>query len=132
MEPISWLLLIGGILIGAAAGGGGVAAVNTVANNRADARTAEALDSITDRLTEEDVVEERAQASVVDKLTDPPIPCLVELGGDPSGPMCMAALCMRTGESEKQRCTQLDDLLEDSRRRWLAEEAAMSCPESSP
>jgi hypothetical protein len=44
------------------------------------------------------------EASIADKLTDMPPPCIKDVGGDPMSLQCMWALCIRTGETDKQRC----------------------------
>jgi len=42
--------------------------------------------------------------SIADKLTNVPPQCVPELGGDPMSPECAWAWCIRTGETDKQRC----------------------------
>ncbi|MFN5412299.1 chaperonin GroEL, partial [Bradyrhizobium sp.] len=44
------------------------------------------------------------EALVADKLTNVPPMCIRELGGDPKSALCAWAWCVRTGESDKQRC----------------------------
>jgi hypothetical protein len=54
---------------------------------------------------QEVAVEEAKRESVIaNKLTDMPPPCIKEVGGDPMSLQCMWALCIRTGETDKQRC----------------------------
>ncbi len=55
------------------------------------------------------------EAMISDKLTDVPPMCLPELGGDPMSPICAWAWCVRTGETDAQRCEQskLADLIVD-------------------
>ena len=61
------------------------------------------------------------EASIANKLTDIPPPCVKEIGGDPMSMQCIWALCIRTGETDKQRCepSKLTDQLLGS----------YSCPE---
>jgi len=61
------------------------------------------------------------EASIANKLTDVPPPCVKEIGGDPMSMQCMWALCIRTGETDRQRCepAKLTDKLLSS----------YSCPE---
>ena len=51
-------------------------------------------------------VEAEREAEIASKLTDVPVTCLPELGGDVNSEECLWALCMRTGETDKQRCDQ--------------------------
>ena len=54
---------------------------------------------------QEVAIEESKRESVIaDKLTDMPPRCISEVGGDPMSLQCMWALCIRTGETDKQRC----------------------------
>ena len=46
----------------------------------------------------------KRESAIADKLTDLPPPCIKEVGGDPMSLQCMWALCIRTGETDKQRC----------------------------
>ena len=50
------------------------------------------------------ITDAEREASIADKLTDLPPPCVKEVGGDPMSLQCMWALCIRTGETDKQRC----------------------------
>jgi len=50
------------------------------------------------------VEEAKRESAIADKLTDVPPPCVPELGGDPMSLQCMWSLCIRTGETDKQRC----------------------------
>lgn len=65
----------------------------------------------------------KRESAIADKLTDLPPPCIKEVGGDPMSLQCMWALCIRTGETDKQRCepSKLTDKLL----------GAYSCPETS-
>tara|TARA_R100001163_G_scaffold60583_1_gene49988 strand:+ start:1664 stop:2050 length:387 start_codon:yes stop_codon:yes gene_type:complete len=67
------------------------------------------------------ITDAQKEASIADKLTDVPPPCIKEIGGDPMSLQCMWALCIRTGETDKQRCEPsklTDELL-----------GSYSCPE---
>lgn len=46
------------------------------------------------------------ETKIADKLTNVPPQCIKELGGDPMTLECAWAWCVRTGESDKQRCEQ--------------------------
>jgi len=50
------------------------------------------------------ITDAEREASIADKLTDMPPPCIKDVGGDPMSLQCMWALCIRTGETDKQRC----------------------------
>lgn len=50
--------------------------------------------------------EAQRETKIADKLTNVPPQCIKELGGDPMTLECAWAWCVRTGESEKQRCEQ--------------------------
>tara|TARA_R100001230_G_C5560883_1_gene85528 strand:- start:122 stop:529 length:408 start_codon:yes stop_codon:yes gene_type:complete len=69
------------------------------------------------------ITDAEREASIADKLTDLPPPCVKDVGGDPMSLQCMWALCIRTGETDKQRCepSKLTDKLL----------GAYSCPEIS-
>ena len=69
------------------------------------------------------ITDAEREASIADKLTDLPPPCVKDVGGDPMSLQCMWALCIRTGETDKQRCepSKLTDKLL----------GAYSCPETS-
>lgn len=67
--------------------------------------------------------EAEKEAAIADKLTDVPPTCIKEIGGDPMSLNCAWALCIRTGETDKQRCepSKLTDA--------LLEQYAPRCPE---
>tara|TARA_Y100001938_G_C7953252_1_gene360375 strand:- start:258 stop:662 length:405 start_codon:yes stop_codon:yes gene_type:complete len=50
------------------------------------------------------ITDAEREASIANKLTDVPPPCIKEIGGDPMSLQCMWSLCIRTGETDKQRC----------------------------
>tara|TARA_R110002012_G_scaffold260510_1_gene442208 strand:- start:2943 stop:3338 length:396 start_codon:yes stop_codon:yes gene_type:complete len=50
------------------------------------------------------IEESKRESAIADKLTDMPPPCVKEVGGDPMSLQCMWSLCIRTGETDKQRC----------------------------
>ena len=74
------------------------------------------------------LIEAEAEAALADKLTDIPPQCIRELGGDPMSPECQWAWCIRTGETDKQRCQ--DSKLVDYLIVRFRLEAA--CPEPLP
>ena len=60
--------------------------------------------ALVDKVQEVAVEEAKRETVIADKLTDMPPPCIKEVGGDPMSLQCMWALCIRTGETAKQRC----------------------------
>jgi len=60
--------------------------------------------ALVDKVQEVAVEEAERETAIADKLTDMPPPCIKEVGGDPMSLQCMWALCIRTGETDKQRC----------------------------
>ena len=77
--------------------------------------------SLVEKVQEVSVEEATRESAIANKLTDLPPPCIKEVGGDPMSLQCMWALCIRTGETDKQRCepSKLTDKLLGS----------YSCPE---
>ena len=77
--------------------------------------------ALVDKVQEVSVEEAKRETAIADKLTDLPPPCVKDVGGDPMSLQCMWALCIRTGETDKQRCepSKLTDKLLGS----------YSCPE---
>ncbi|QDP63128.1 MAG: hypothetical protein GOVbin2277_55 [Prokaryotic dsDNA virus sp.] len=60
--------------------------------------------ALVDKVQEVAVEEAKRETVIANKLTDLPPPCIKEVGGDPMSLQCMWALCIRTGETDKQRC----------------------------
>ena len=60
--------------------------------------------ALVDKVQEVAVEDAKRESVIADKLTDMPPPCIKEVGGDPMSLQCMWALCIRTGETDKQRC----------------------------
>ena len=77
--------------------------------------------SLVEKVQEVSVEEAKRESAIANKRTDLPPPCIKEVGGDPMSLQCMWALCIRTGETDKQRCepSKLTDKLLGS----------YSCPE---
>tara|TARA_Y100000114_G_C11734912_1_gene315626 strand:+ start:1078 stop:1503 length:426 start_codon:yes stop_codon:yes gene_type:complete len=77
--------------------------------------------ALVDKVQAVSVEQAQRESQIADKLTDLPPPCIKEVGGDPMSLQCMWALCIRTGETDKQRCepSKLTDKLLGS----------YSCPE---
>ena len=122
MEPISWVLLAVGLVVGAAAGGGGVAAVHAVQDNRTALALAESQAAFAEQQSEQLraalaplQLEAESDANVYDKLTDTPVSCVAELGGSPLSLQCRLDLCWAAGLQDKQRpeCGKLLDLYVD-------------------
>ena len=78
--------------------------------------------ALVDKVQEVAVEDAKRSSAIADKLTDMPPPCIDEVGGDPMSLQCMWALCIRTGETDRQRCepAKLTDKLL----------GAYSCPET--
>jgi|TARA_R100000030_G_scaffold99161_1_gene89921 hypothetical protein len=128
MEPVTWttIAVLASLGVGFGAGWGlkpdaGVKAIE------AQTEAIETLNSgnqaLVDKVQEVAVEEAKRETFIADKLTDMPPPCIKEVGGDPMSLQCMWALCIRTGETDKQRCepSKLTDKLL----------GAYSCPETS-
>ena len=60
--------------------------------------------ALVSKVQEVAVEEAERESEIATKLTDMPPPCIKELGGDPMSMQCMWALCIRTGETDRQRC----------------------------
>jgi len=77
---------------------------------------------LVDKVQQVSVEEAKRESAIADKLTALPPPCIKDVGGDPMSLQCMWALCIRTGETDKQRCepSKLTDKLLGS----------YSCPEN--
>lgn len=60
--------------------------------------------ALVDKVQQVSVEEAKRETAIANKLTDLPPPCIKEVGGDPMSLQCMWALCIRTGETDKQRC----------------------------
>jgi hypothetical protein len=126
MEPVTWttIAVLASLGVGFGAGWGlkpdaGVKAIE------AQTEAIETLNSgnqaLVDKVQEVAVEEAKRETFIADKLTDMPPPCIKEVGGDPMSLQCMWSLCIRTGETDKQRCepSKLTDKLL----------SAYSCPE---
>ena len=61
-------------------------------------------EALVTKVQEVAVEDAKRESAIADKLTDMPPPCITEVGGDPMSLQCMWALCIRTGETDKQRC----------------------------
>jgi hypothetical protein len=60
------------------------------------------------------------ETKIADKLTNVPPQCVAEMGGDPMSIDCAWAWCVRTGESDKQRCETsklVDELISKHRKK---------------
>tara|TARA_R100001163_G_scaffold25138_1_gene20686 strand:- start:156 stop:554 length:399 start_codon:yes stop_codon:yes gene_type:complete len=80
-------------------------------------------EALVEKVQQVSVEEAKRESAIANKLTDLPPPCIKEVGGDPMSLQCMWALCIRTGETDKQRCepSKLTDKLLGS----------YSCPETA-
>lgn len=61
-------------------------------------------EALVEKVQQVSVEEAKRESAIANKLTDLPPPCIKEVGGDPMSLQCMWALCIRTGETDKQRC----------------------------
>lgn len=87
--------------------------------------------------------EAEREAQVSADLTKLPAPCIPSVGGNPLSLQCSWALCVRTGETDKQRCeaSKLTDAmlkqyalderaaLLDAREQAVSAREAQGCPE---
>ena len=109
MDPISWtaIAVLASLGVGFGAGWG----MKPDASTKAIEAQTEAIkelntgnQALVDKVQEVAVEEAKRETFIADKLTDMPPPCIKEVGGDPMSLQCMWALCIRTGETDKQRC----------------------------
>lgn len=66
--------------------------------------------------------EAQRDTKIADKLTNIPPQCVTEMGGDPMSIECAWAWCVRTGESDKQRCESsklADELISKHKKKAL-------------
>jgi len=56
-------------------------------------------EALVTKVQEVAVEDAKRESAIADKLTDMPPPCIKDVGGDP-----MSLQCIRTGETDKQRC----------------------------
>ena len=127
MEPVSWTVIavVASLGVGFGAGWGlkpdaGVKAIE--AQTEAISELNSGNQELVAKVQEVAVTNAEREASIADKLTEIPPPCVREIGGDPMSMQCMWALCIRTGETDRQRCepAKLTDKLLSS----------YSCPET--
>jgi hypothetical protein len=64
----------------------------------------EGNEALVERVNAVALLEAESDAQIADKLTGIPPQCIPELGGDPMSPQCAWAWCVRTGETDAQRC----------------------------
>jgi len=128
MEPVTLTVIavVASLGVGFGAGWGlkpdaGVKALE--AQTEAIEALNEGNQSLVEKVQEVSVEEAKRESAIANKLTDLPPPCIKEVGGDPMSLQCMWALCIRTGETDKQRCepSKLTDKLLGS----------YSCPETA-
>ena len=128
MEPVTLttITVVAALGVGFGAGWGlkpdaGVKALE--AQTEAIEALNEGNQSLVEKVQEVSVEEAKRESAIANKLTDLPPPCIKEVGGDPMSLQCMWALCIRTGETDKQRCepSKLTDKLLGS----------YSCPETA-
>ena len=129
MDPITWIALAIGIAVGA----GTVTAVDSAMDKGRDRREAEARAKEAEEHTAQlkaalapQSVEAESEANVLDKLTETPVSCVEEMGGNPLSLQCRVDTCWSLGLQDKQRpeCGKLLDLYVDRLER------ADACPES--
>ena len=109
MEPVTLTVIavVASLGVGFGAGWGlkpdaGVKALE--AQTEAIEALNEGNQSLVEKVQEVSVEEAKRESAIANKLTDLPPPCIKEVGGDPMSLQCMWALCIRTGETDKQRC----------------------------
>ena len=88
-------------------------------NEKLVERVNEGNEKLVERVNEVAVEQSKKEMMIADKLTDVPPQCLKELGGDPMSIDCSWAWCVRTGETDKQRCEAgklTDELIRQSQK----------------
>ncbi len=119
MEPVSWgivIIVLASLGTGFGAGWGlkPNASVKALeAQTEAIAELNAGNEALVEKVQAATLIEAEKEAKIADKLTDVPPQCIPELGGDPMSAECQWAWCVRTGETDKQRCeaSKLTDLL---------------------
>lgn len=118
MGPVSWTVI--GIIAALGAGfgaGWGLKPDSSVEALAEQTKAIEALSAgnteLVERVNAVALEEAQKEALIADKLTDIPPQCIKELGGDPMSALCAWAWCVRTGETDKQRCepAKITDLI---------------------
>ena len=129
MDPITWAAIAAIVAAGAGFGAGwglkpDASAKALEAQTASIEAMAEGNKALVNEVQKVALEEAKREAAVAAKLTAVPAPCLAEIGGNPMSLQCSWALCIRTGETDKQRCepSKLTDAL-------IAEYASKSCPE---
>ena len=109
MEPVSLTVIavIASLSVGFGAGWGlkpdaGVKAIE--AQTEAIKELNSGNQELVSQVQQVAITDAEREAAIADKLTDMPPPCISDVGGDPMSLQCMWALCIRTGETDKQRC----------------------------
>lgn len=118
MDPITWIAIA--VIVGTGAGFGAGWGLKPDASVKALEAQTEAIaelnhgnQALVEQVQAATLIEAEKEAKIADKLTDMPPQCIPELGGDPMSAECQWAWCVRTGETDKQRCEagKLTDLL---------------------
>ena len=109
MDPVTLVVIavVASLATGFGAGWGlhpdaGAKAIE--AQTEAISKLSDGNDKLVARVNEVAVEQSKKDTMIADKLTNVPPQCLKELGGDPMSIDCAWAWCVRTGESDKQRC----------------------------
>lgn len=118
MGPVTWLAVAVIVAAGAGFGAGwGLKPDASAAAIEAQTESIKALQegntALVDKVQAVALQEAEKDARIAKQLTDMPPSCLRELGGHPLSLPCSWALCIRTGETDKQRCepSKLTDAL---------------------
>ena len=124
MDPVTLVVIavVASIAAGFGAGWGlhpdaGAQAIE--AQTEAISKLNEGNEKLVERVNEVAVEQSKKEMMIADKLTDVPPQCLKELGGDPMSIDCSWAWCVRTGETDKQRCEAgklTDELIRQSQK----------------
>ena len=61
-------------------------------------------EALVEQVTAVALLDAESDAQIADKLTGIPPMCIPDLGGDPMSAACVLAWCIRTGETDAQRC----------------------------
>ena len=109
MDPLTWTAIAVLVSTGAGFGAGwGLKPDSAVKALQAQTAAMETLNAgnqaLVEQVTAASLLESEKDLLIADKLTGIPPQCVPELNGDVNSPACMLAWCIRTGETDKQRC----------------------------
>ena len=109
VDPVTWTAIAVVVATGAGFGAGWGLAPDAGAKalreqTAAIATLNEGNQALVEQVQATALVAAESDARIADKLTGIPPQCVPEIGGDPMSPQCAWAWCVRTGETDAQRC----------------------------